>query len=144
MKYKSTIFLLILLFTNFLLSSYTLSQDEGPSVPSSAGRAILVRAAMCEDIQEFTPKNQSIVFSISIGRVSCFTSFDPVPRRTSIYHNWFFRDKLSKRIKLSLQPPRWSTFSSFQLREADQGPWRVEITDQDGRILRLLRFSITD
>jgi len=145
MKYKSAIFFLfILLCIDFLLSSDTLSQEKNSSPPSSSGQAILVQVAMCEDIQEFTPKNQAIVFSISIGRVSCFTSFDPVPQQTSIYHNWFFRDKLSKRIKLSLQPPRWSTFSSMQLREADQGPWRVEITDQDGHILRLLRFSITD
>lgn len=144
MKYKSAIFLLILLSITFLLSSHALSQEKSSSLPSSSGQAILVQAAMCEDIQEFTPKNQAIVFSISIGKVSCFTSFDPVPQETSIYHNWFFRDKLSKRIKLSLHPPRWSTFSSIQLREADQGPWRVEITDQHGRILRLLRFSITD
>ncbi len=99
---------------------------------------------MCEGIKELTPENQAIVFSITIGRVSCFTSFDPVPEETFIYHNWFCRDRLSTRIKLSLQPPRWSTFSSIQLREADQGPWRVEVTDQDGRILHLLRFSITD
>ncbi|MBW1743162.1 MAG: DUF2914 domain-containing protein [Deltaproteobacteria bacterium] len=99
---------------------------------------------MCEEIDGLTPENQAIVFSIAIGRVSCFTSFDPVPEDTYVYHSWFFRNKLSNRIKLSLQPPRWSTFSSIQLREADQGPWRVEITDRDGRLLRLLRFSITD
>ncbi|MBW1859480.1 MAG: DUF2914 domain-containing protein [Deltaproteobacteria bacterium] len=99
---------------------------------------------MCEKIDGLTPENQAIVFSIALGRISCFTSFDPVPEDTYVYHNWFFRDKLSTRIKLSLQPPRWSTFSSVQLREADQGPWRVEIADREGRLLRLLRFSITD
>jgi hypothetical protein len=53
-------------------------------------------------------------------------------------------DKLSTKKKLVLKPPRWSTFSSIQLREADKGPWRVEITDDDENILRILRFSIVD
>ncbi len=146
MKDRSTIFLLILLLCiSFFLSSYAFSQEPKDSSPASPPKkATLVQAAMCEDIKEFTPENQALVFSITIGKISCFTSFDPVPEKTFIYHNWFRRDKLSKRIKLSLQPPRWSTFSGFQLREADQGPWRVEITDKDGRILRLFRFSITD
>jgi hypothetical protein len=145
LRYKLTIFLFILLCIIFSLSSHALSQEKRGSAPASASnKATLVEAAMCEGIKELTPKNQAIVFSITIGRVSCFTSFDPVPEETFIYHNWFRRDKLSTRIKLSLQPPRWSTFSSIQLREADQGPWRVEVTDEDGRILHLLRFSITD
>lgn len=44
----------------------------------------LVRAVMCEGIQDFKPWNQAVVFSISIGKVSCFTSFDPVPETTYI------------------------------------------------------------
>jgi hypothetical protein len=99
---------------------------------------------MCEEVKDLAPKNQAIVFSLTLGKVSCFNSFDPVPEESFVYHSWFFRDKLSTRIKLSLKPPRWSTFSSIQLREADQGPWRVEIADRDGHLLHVLRFSITD
>jgi hypothetical protein len=99
---------------------------------------------MCEKIENFVPFNPAIVFPTALEKISCYTSFDPVPQHTFVYHNWFFRDKLSTRIKLSLQPPRWSTFSSIQLREADKGPWRVEIADETGRIFHVLRFSITD
>jgi len=99
---------------------------------------------MCEEIKDFTPKNQSVVFSIKIGKVSCFTSFDPVPKETFIYHKWFHKDKPSTEKRLTLQPPRWATYSSIQLRETDKGPWRVEITDQKDKILDTLRFTITD
>jgi hypothetical protein len=51
---------------------------------------------------------------------------------------------LSTQVRLRLHPPNWATFSTIQLREADKGPWRVEVTDQDGRIFTILRFSITD
>jgi hypothetical protein len=145
LRYKLTIFLLISLFISLFITSHTYPQNQqDSSLSSPPEKTTLVEAVMCESIKDFTPQDQAILFSIGIGRISCFTSFDPVLEETHIYHNWFRRDKLSTRLKLSLHPPRWLTFSSIQLREADQGPWRVEITDKDGRILRILRFSITD
>jgi hypothetical protein len=53
-------------------------------------------------------------------------------------------DELSAKIKLTLNPPRWATRSSIQLRETDKGPWRVEIVDAEDKVLYTLRFSITD
>jgi hypothetical protein len=32
----------------------------------------------------------------------------------------------------------------MHLRKNDKGPWRVEITDEQGNIFQILRFSITD
>lgn len=105
---------------------------------------IMEQATMCERIKGLLPLNETIVFSITKGKVFCFTSFDSVSERSSIYHSWFHRDDLSTKIRLYLKPPRWSTYSSIKLREADKGPWRVEITDNNGALLHLLRFSVTD
>jgi hypothetical protein len=145
MKYKIFILFLLPFFIISCLStpSYSQQNENNSSAPDSA-RLTLVRAVMCEGIQDFKPWNQAVVFSISIGKVSCFTSFDPVPETTYIYHNWYYRESLSKRMKLFLQPPSWSTFSSIQFREADKGLWRVEITDPEGNIFHIVRFSITD
>jgi hypothetical protein len=99
---------------------------------------------MCEDLQELIPQNPTNIFSIERRKAICFTSFDPVPQKTIIYHQWFHRDQTSAKVKLTLKPPRWSTYSSIQLRAEDIGPWRVEITDSQGRILGVLRFSITE
>ena len=104
----------------------------------------LVRASMCEKIKEYEPVNEAVVFSIDIGKVSCFTAFDHIPETTFVFHKWYRRDKLNAKKRLILRPPRWSTFSSIQLREVDKGPWRVEITDPEENILKILRFSITD
>lgn len=104
----------------------------------------LVKAVMCETIQEYAPVNTAVVFSIERGRVSCFTEFDPVPQKTYVHHKWYRRDSLITVKRLTINPPRWSSFTSVQLRDADKGPWRVEITDADNTLLRTLRFSITD
>ena len=145
MRCKLCTFLLVLLCLDFFPSSEALPRDLGSASFAPADKKLtLVEATMCEGIKEYIPQNQAIAFSMTIGKVSCFTSFDPVPEKTFIYHNWFHRDEFSTRIKLSLQPPCWSTFSSIQLREADKGPWRVEVSDQEGNVFHILRFSVTD
>ncbi|MFH0844301.1 MAG: DUF2914 domain-containing protein [Pseudomonadota bacterium] len=141
----SLLFIFVLFFIGpfFLSQAIPQNRDEVFDQPAS-DKLRPVKAVMCEEVKEQDPQNQSIVFSVNVGRVLCFTSFDPVPEKTFIFHNWFFRDKLNMKRKLSLQPPRWDTFSSFNPRETDKGPWRVEILDEKGNILDILRFSIVD
>lgn len=133
----------------FLFSSPLFSQEQEAPAPSAdanahAGTLKLDQAAMCEDITDQTPLNPAVVFSIKRQIVYCFSSFDLVPQKTFVHHNWYLNDKLSTKIKLRLQPPRWSTYSRIQLREADIGPWRVEITDEEDNLLKILRFSVTE
>ena len=104
----------------------------------------LQRAVMCEFIEDFAPRNPAMVFSIDVGKISCFTSFSGIEDSTYTLHKWFRRDELVTTKRLTLKPPSWSTYSSIQLREADKGPWRVEILDDQGRLMKTLRFSVTD
>jgi hypothetical protein len=104
----------------------------------------LRRAAICEGVKDFEPEKQAVAFSVTTGKIFCYTLFDPVPEKSDIYHSWYYKDKLITNKKLSLKPPRWSTCSAIQLRESDKGPWRVTITDQANNSLGVLRFSITD
>jgi hypothetical protein len=135
--------LLILIFLASFLSQAFAQKKDSPSKGTNE-KLTLVQAVMCEGIEENSPKNRAIVFPFSIGRVYCFTTFDPVPAKTVIYHKWYFRDKLRARVKLTLKTPRWSTFSRIGLRDGEKGPWRVEIADEEGNILGTLRFSVTD
>ena len=111
---------------------------------ANADQLKLFEALMCEELYSDTPQNPTSVFSAAKEKAVSFSVFDPVPQKTVIYHNWYHRDVPSARIRLQLKPPRWSTFSSIQLRKTDIGPWRVEITDDKGNILGVLRFSVTD
>jgi hypothetical protein len=104
----------------------------------------LVRAVMCENIEAYEPRNSAVVFSINVGKISSFTSFDGIKAPTATQHKWYRRDELVTAKRLTLKPPSWSTYSSIQLREADKGPWRVEIWDDHNQLLQTLRFSVTD
>lgn len=120
-------------------------QNDAPGsnapVPKNLG---ITQAVMCEGLKDYAPQNLAVVFSIAIGKVFCFTSFASVPQDMYIYHNWYRRDRLITTKRLSLKTPKWSTFSSIHLREADKGPWRVEIKDKNSKIIKIMRFSITD
>ncbi len=136
MKYK---ILPIMLLTLGLLTALPISAG------SQSGKPIeLVNAVLCEDIKDSVPQNATSVFSIERRTAICFTAFDPVPQKAVIYHHWYHRDVPSARIKLTLKPPRWASYSSIQLRAEDIGPWRVEITDDQGNVLYVLRFSVTE
>lgn len=117
--------------------------DISPAAAAS-GQLTLVAAEVCESVDDLHPQFPAIVFSIALGKISCFSAFDPVPVRTQIYHSWYYRDKLMARIRLTVKPPNWATFSTIQLRESDIGPWRVEITDRKGTIFKVLRFSVVE
>ncbi len=137
--------LIVLVCSNFFLSQLSFAQNPGKPDSGTAKKKLkLDRAVMCEEIKDFAPVNPAVVFSIKIGKVFCYTSFNQVPEKTFIYHKWFHRDSPSTNKRLTLQPPRWATYSTIQLRETDKGPWRVEISDQNGKLLYILRFSITD
>lgn len=142
MKYQ-TLLLLFSTIITFLLSPFSV-QSQSETNDTTTAKISLVQAVMCEDIQELTPQNSTTVFSVERRKAVCYTSFDPVPAETVIYHHWIHRDRSSVRIKLILQPPMWSTYSSIQLRAEDLGPWRVEVTDAQGQIFQVLRFSISE
>jgi hypothetical protein len=117
---------------------------ESPADTVPYGKLTLVQAVVCEQVEGLGPKNPSVAFPMELGEVVCFTNFDPVPEATVIYHQWYFRDVPSSRIRLRLRPPRWSSFSRIQLRPGDAGPWRVEVLDADERPLATLRFSVVE
>jgi hypothetical protein len=142
--WRSIFFLTTAVF-GILISDGSLAQPKkATSSPGSSLELKMVRSVMCDDVKDNKPVNEGLIFSSDLGKISCYTAFDPVPERTVVYHNWYFKDNLSTRRKLILNPPRWAAFSQIQVRETENGPWRVDIMDEDGRILQTLRFSVTD
>ena len=142
---KRCLLVVVLLWAGSLVSGGLMAQESSTGVPAKdSNRLSLKQAVVCEGIKDYAPLNKAVVFSMEIGKIYCFTSFDHVPQKMVIYHNWYRNDSLVTTKRLTLQPPEWSTFSSIQLREADKGLWRLEIKDQTKKVLQTLRFSVTE
>ncbi len=145
-KWTGIVLFFFIYSLSFFFSTEAFSQQAGinpPAVPEQK-KLTLVDAAMCEGVVGHKPWNRSVAISASVGQVFCFTSFDPVPENTYIYHTWYSRDNPIYKIKLALNTPRWSTFSKIRLRPSDKDLWRVEISDREGKIIAVLRFSIVE
>jgi hypothetical protein len=143
-------FILILLivalvsFVPYLTSHAKAETKSNTQEPAPAKELVIGKAVVCEAVKKSIPQSGAIAFSISLGRVYCFTEFPVVPQKMHIYHNWYHRDKKRAGVKLLLKPERWSTFSYVTFKKQDLGPWRVDVTDHQGKVLRTLRFSIID
>ena len=131
-------FLLLFIWASGFAEAFAQEND------SNAKELAVTQAVMCEEIKNYEPHNKAAVFSISAGKVYCFTAFNPVPRDMYIYHSWYRRDRLITTRRLSLKTPDWSVVSTIQLRQADKGPWRVEVKDHNGGVIKIIKFSITD
>ena len=134
---------MFLMISALLIPAAARAQQAGDAAPPP-GTPTLARAVMCEEVKNLAPWNEAAVFSIGTQQVVCYSAFDPVPEETVIYHAWYRQDRLTTRIKLHLKTPRWAAFSRIRLRKADKGPWRVEISDREDKLIDVLRFSITD
>jgi hypothetical protein len=140
-----TLLLVCILFLSTAIAASPGGTEAGAKSETGAGSELtLGRAAVCEGVKEREPVNGAVLFSVRLKRLYCFTAFEVVPYETVIHHIWYQRDVQRADVKLKVQPPRWSTYSTVSLRDSDKGPWRVDITDDGGRVLRTLRFSITD
>jgi len=130
----------------FLLPAITAGQpsDSGQLAAPQTAELVLGESAVCENVQNGIPEQAAVAFSVRLKRIYCYTDFNSVPEKSFAFHNWYLRGNLKASVKLTVRPPRWSTYSSIQLRDSDKGPWRVEITDEEGNILKTLRFSVID
>jgi hypothetical protein len=143
------VFFLLAAFNCLLMPRSAVGVDENHStatkekVPKDAELS-LIQAVMCESVQNLKPVNEALTFSVSLGHVYCVSYFKPVPKPSAIFHRWYRRNELSTQIRLKVYPPHWTTYSVIQLREEDKGPWHIEITDQNGKVFDIVRFSITD
>lgn len=113
-------------------------ENAGPASPA------VQEAVMCEGIQDGLPVNQTIIFNVSKTSAYCWSEFDPVPADGVVYHEWYRKGVLITRKKLAVRKPRWATYSRLPLRQADIGPWHLNVTDENGNVLKTLRFSITE
>jgi hypothetical protein len=136
------IMILILIFmTTAPMGAWTQASPENPTAVSDLK---LGQATVCETVREGVVVNEAVAFSVSLGRVYCYTDFVSVPEKTLTYHVWYQADQQRASVKLALRPPRWAVYSYVTLRDKDKGPWRVDITDERGNVLQTLRFSIID
>jgi hypothetical protein len=115
------------------------AEPEGDDTRTQAGEVFA-----CSGIEAGRPLGRSVVFSAAQGTLYCYSDFTRVAEVEHVTHRWFFLDREVAHFNLTLQPPRWSAYSSLKVTPDKKGPWRVDVLDQDGVVYGTARFSIVD
>jgi len=108
-----------------------------------AGSSISVEeAVIATGIENLVPVSPGHTFDPGVGRLYCFTKIKTTRPPTAIKHLWFYGDKMVMEISLPVRAAGWRTYSMKTILPSASGAWRVDITSEDGTVLKTLNFNI--
>lgn len=99
------------------------------------------KAAICERVDNLTPRGIRQIYPSSVGTLSCFTRLADIPSEGALYHIWYHGNKEMAKVELPVSPPHWRTYSSKIILPSWKGSWRVEVVYGD-YVLKTLSFAI--
>ena len=136
----------VLICICLFLVSTAQAQQEQAAEPAQAQQEQAVleveSAAICEDVMDREPVGAGDSFSVSVGKLFCFTKIVGAETDVYITHAWYFGDTERARIILPVNSRSWRTYSSKILQAHEIGPWRVEVLDESGNLLDTVDFEV--
>ncbi len=117
-----------------------LSQEKPPQAKGDSVQ--VVRDVVTTGVTNREPIDAATVFPPSVGVLFYFTEVEGASTPASIRHVWYYQDRQMAEVSLSIDGPRWRTWSSKRILENWIGGWRVEAVDADGNVLSSQTFDI--
>ncbi len=134
MQKKLTLSLLASLLFIFTVVSVSIAEE--------ASSLTIIDMSVCQGIENREPVEIGDVFPSTIGKLYCFTRAGAL-EPTKIMHKWYRADQLVAEIDLKIgASPSWRTRSSKVIQPADAGNWKVDLTDEAGKVLKTVHFII--
>lgn len=125
-----------LVLTQFLWDSTARSQDKPGAVLS------VEEGVIATGVENLIPIAPGRSFAADIGRLYCFTRIKTNRPDAVIKHLWFHGDQMVMEISLPIKSSNWRTYSMKTILPSAIGQWRVDVTSNDGTILKTLDFTI--
>jgi len=119
-----------------LVPPTTVQAQETPQLEVAEG-------IICTDVVDREPVGVNTTFAATVDRLCCFTRITGAEEPTTITHVWYFGDIERARVDLTVRSLSWRTHSSKIIQAHESGPWRVDVLDAAGSVLRTIRFEIT-
>jgi hypothetical protein len=111
------------------------------SVTVATAQEPFATAVVCKAIVNNNCEGAATVFSTSVGKVYGFSQVANVPDR--IVHVWFYKDRELGRIAMAApKAANWKCFSNVTLARDMVGPWRLLVTDANGKVLASFEFTV--
>lgn len=120
----------------------TLGNRLAYSQEKSAPSISVEDAVIAPRVENLVPIDPDVLFDSSVGKLYCFTRIKTDHPPTIVKHLWFQGDRMVMEITLPVKSPNWRTYSSKTILPSSTGDWKVDITSEDGTILKTLAFTI--
>jgi len=108
-----------------------------------AGALSVESASICTGVANREAVDAGTSFSVSVGKLYCFSKIADIQESTEIVHVWYYGETERARLSLGVNPPAWRTYSSKIIQTHEVGSWRVEILDASGNLLETTKFELT-
>ncbi len=133
-KSRPNMFTLALIMIFFVPSSIYAQQSDSLNVAT---------AVISKNIADRQPVEPGSSFSVSVGRLFCYSKVTNIQSSSQIYHVWYFGDTERARVALNVNPPNWRTYSSKIIQAHEIGKWHVKILDDANNMLQDIEFDLT-
>lgn len=119
-------------------------QRTGQGKPNPERDMKVLKTAVCTDVKDKNPFGRDYSVQWSTDRIYVWNLIECETSLSSIRHIYYFKGKKVSDIALDIRSPRWRTWSYKVLSDKRFiGPWRVDITSADGKLLDRVRFEVS-
>jgi len=98
------------------------------------------RASICTSVAEREPVGAASSFA-NVERLYFFTEIIGAGENEVIKHVWYFKDEPLLEVELTVNGPRWRTWSHKNI-AGMKGAWRAEAVNSKGEVLRAVSFTV--
>ena len=114
-----------------------------PTRPQPVGNIKVLEATACTGVANRTPKGTGSSFKWTTDKVYIWSWIESADHPASVHHIYFFKGQKVSDIKLKIRSSRWRTWSyKTLLNKRFIGPWRVDITSAEGKLLQRIHFDV--
>jgi len=134
---------LILTALLIVLGTEPVIEAQAPSKPAPNFPSVQ-EMVIATDVKKLRPVGMGERFPSTVGTRYCFTRIAGAGSRaeTKVHHLWFYGDRLVQEVLLPVKGFNWRTYSLRPIPPEWTGSWRVDITAEDGTLLKSASFTI--
>ncbi|MCD6161394.1 MAG: DUF2914 domain-containing protein [candidate division Zixibacteria bacterium] len=86
-------------------------------------------------VEERELQGEATVFPANVERIYCWSLITGCLEPTTVEHIWYYGGEEKARVSLDIKYPRVRTWSYKTILPEWKGDWKVEVVDEDGKIL---------
>ncbi|HOI42089.1 MAG TPA: DUF2914 domain-containing protein [Elusimicrobiales bacterium] len=90
-------------------------------------------------VEKREPVGETAAFSGDTARVFTWTRISAEQTPTTVTHSYYFGDKKVAQVELAVNSSPYRVWSSKAVRPGD---WKVEVTDETGKVLASVTFTV--